>query len=102
MVESYTEINEQQSRQIAQLQKDLQNAKISGIQLDSEKGTSTLKEMKDLIDKLVLEDNIKKNRIEVLEAEKKTVTSDFEAQLRKVQIEFSEITETSVEENKKL
>jgi hypothetical protein len=61
------------------LQKDLQNAKISGIQLDSEKGTSTLKEMKDLIDKLVLEDNIKKNRIEVLEAEKKTVTSDFEA-----------------------
>jgi hypothetical protein len=40
-----------------------------------------------------------KTKIEVLEAEKNTSTSQFQAQLKKVQDEFAEITESSVEEN---
>ncbi len=102
MVESYAELNEQQSRQITKLQRDLQDSKLSGINLDSEQGTATLKQMKDLIDKLVAEEKGMKTKIEVLEAEKNTSTSEFQTQLKKVQDEFAEMTEASVEENQKL
>ena len=40
-----------------------------------------------------------KNQIEILEAEKNTSILEFQAQLKKVQDEFDDITETSVEEN---
>ncbi len=40
--------------------------------------------MKGLIDKLVEEDAKKKSRIEVLEAENKQMTKDFQTQLKKV------------------
>ena len=99
MLESYTELNEQQSRTISQLQNDLQSAKLSGINLDSEQGTATLKQMKALIDKMVEAEKQMKTKIEVLEAEKNTSNQDFQAQLKKVQDEFSEMTEASVEEN---
>ncbi len=99
MLESYTELNEQQSRTISQLQNDLQIAKLSGINLDSEQGTATLKQMKALIDKMVDAEKQMKTKIEVLEAEKNTSKQDFQAQLKKVQDEFSEMTEASVAEN---
>ena len=99
MLESYTELNEQQSRTISQLQNDLQSAKLSGINLDSEQGTATLKQMKALIDKMVEAEKQMKTKIEVLEAEKNTSKQDFQAQLKKVQDEFSEMTEASVAEN---
>ncbi len=99
MLESYTELNEQQSRTISQLQNDLQSAKLSGINLDSEQGTATLKQMKALIDKMVEAEKQMKTKIEVLEAEKNTSNQDFQAQLKKVQDEFSEMTEASVAEN---
>jgi hypothetical protein len=38
---------------MTQLQKDLQNSRLLGINLDSEQGTATLKQMKELIDKMV-------------------------------------------------
>lgn len=43
-----------------------------------------------------------KTKIEILEAEKNTSNQEFQAQLKKVQDEFSEMTEASVEENQKL
>ena len=40
--------------------------------LDSEQGTATLKQMKELIDKMVVAEKQMKTKIEVLEAEKNT------------------------------
>ena len=62
---------------MTQLQKDLQNSRLSGINLDSEQGTATLKQMKELIDKMVEAEKQMKTKIEVLEAEKNTSTSQF-------------------------
>ena len=56
--------------------------------------------MKGLIDKLVEEDAKKKSRIEVLEAENKQMTKDFQTQLKKVQDEFADIQDTSDQELK--
>lgn len=52
-----------------------------------------------MIDKLVEQEKTMKTKIEVLEAEKLSAESEFQAQLKKLQKEFSEISETSIAEN---
>lgn len=70
--------------------------------LGGKEGASKLIALQKIIDDLIAETQVKQKRINELEKKNKDATAGFDAKLAKVQAEFAEMTQSSLEDAKEL